>query len=122
MSENSAYWDGAARGVLVLQRCGSCGLVRHYPQVLCPRCQSFDVEPLQAGGAGTVHSWTVTHHPFDPAFADATPYVLLTVDMAEGVRVLGRYAGDPVPGAPVRITFEPDPAGNPMPVFVEDAR
>lgn len=114
----SSYSDGAARGVLVLQKCGACGLVRHYPQVLCARCHSFDVEPLEAGGAGTVHSWTVTHHPFDPAFAGDLPYVLLTVDMAEGVRVLGRYDGEPRMGAPVRITFASAPDGSPMPVFV----
>lgn len=114
----SSYSDGAARGVLILQNCGSCGLVRHYPQVLCARCHSFDVEPLEASGAGTVHSWTVAHHAFDPAFADATPYVLLTVDMEEGVRVLGRYTGQPRVGAPVRITFTPAPDGSPMPVFV----
>ena len=114
----SAYADGAARGVLVLQKCGDCGLVRHYPQVLCPRCYAFAVEPLEASGAGTVHSWTVVHHAFDPAFADALPYVLLTVDMDEGVRVLGRSAAEPRMGAPVRITFAPAPDGSPMPVFV----
>ena len=113
----SDYSDGAARGVLVLQKCGNCGLVRHYPQVLCARCYSFDVEPLEASGAGTVHSWTVAHHAFDQTFADSTPYVLLTVDMDEGVRVLGRYDGEPRMGAPVRITFAPAPDGSPMPVF-----
>lgn len=114
----SDYWDGAARGVLVLQRCGDCGRIRHYPQVLCPGCHSFSVEPVEAAGTGTVHSWTVAHNAFDPAFADATPYVLLTVDMAEGVRVLGRYAGEPTMGAAVRITFAPGPDGTPVPEFV----
>ena len=118
MNAQRGYSDGAARGVLVLQKCGSCGLVRHYPQVLCPSCYSFDVEPLESIGTGTVHSWTVAHHAFDPAFADQLPYVLLTVDMAEGVRVLGRFSGEPAMGAAVRITFEPAPDGSPMPMFV----
>jgi uncharacterized OB-fold protein len=115
---SGAYWEGAERGKLVLQRCGRCGKIRHYPRVLCDACYSFDVEPFEAQGRGTIHSWTVAHHAFDPAFADATPYVLLTVDMEEGVRVLGRYTGQPRMGAPVRITFMPAPDGSPMPVFV----
>lgn len=113
----TTYADGAAHGVLVLQCCGSCGHVRHYPRVLCERCYSFAVEPVESSGLGTVHSWTVAHHPFDPAFADQVPYVLVTVDMAEGVRVLGRLHGEPAMGAEVRIGFEPGPDGTPQPAF-----
>ncbi|HEY2207054.1 MAG TPA: OB-fold domain-containing protein [Pseudonocardia sp.] len=117
--DSDAYRAGAAQGRLVLQRCADCGRVRHYPRVLCDACYSFAVEPVEAGGAGTVHSWTVAHHPFDPAVADEVPYVLLTVDMAEGVRVLGRLRGaEPSTGLPVRITFEADADGAPRPVFV----
>ena len=113
------YWRGAERGELALQQCPRCGLVRHYPQVLCPACYSFEVQPLVASGRGTVHSWTVAHHPFDPAFADETPYVLLTVDMEEGVRVLGRSSGalEPRIELPVQLSFERDAAGQPRPVF-----
>jgi hypothetical protein len=124
---DSAYREGAARGRLVLQRCARCGRIRHYPRLLCDACYSAEVEPVEAGGAGTVHSWTVAHHAFDPAVADQLPYVLLTVDMAEGVRVLGRYrAGEHGAepglglelGLAVRITFEPGTDGAPTPVFL----
>jgi uncharacterized protein len=113
---SQAYWAGAASGVLVVQQCGNCGKIRHYPRVLCDACWSFEVR-----------SWTVTEHAFDPAIAADVPYTLVTVDMTAGVRMLGRLrdgggtAGPIREGLPVRLTFESDAAGQPMPVFVPAA-
>lgn len=112
------YWDGAREGVLVLQACGQCGRVRHYPRVLCDACYSFEVQPHVASGRGTVHSWMVAHHAFDPAVADEVPYVLVTVDMEEGVRVLGRWEdGELRLGLPVELSFMRDNEENPRPTF-----
>ncbi|MBI4695718.1 MAG: OB-fold domain-containing protein [Gammaproteobacteria bacterium] len=81
------YWDGLREGRLMLQSCVSCGTVRHYPRPLCAECHSFEVEWLPSCCMGRVHSWTVIHHAFHPAFEDELPYCLVTVDLAEGVRV-----------------------------------
>ncbi|MFR9805019.1 Zn-ribbon domain-containing OB-fold protein [Pseudonocardia sp. RS010] len=115
---SAPYWAGAAEGRLVLQKCGDCGRVRHYPQTMCPACHSFALEHITASGAGTVYSWTVCHHAFDAGLRDEVPYTLLTVDMAEGGRVLGRCAEDVAPsvGLPVQLAFETR-AGTPIPVF-----
>ena len=116
---SSEYWSGAERGELVLQRCSRCGRIRHYPRVLCDVCYSFEVTPVVSGGEGSVHSWTVAHHAYDPAFAQEVPYVLVTVDMQEGVRVLGRItdAASLAIGLPVRIGFERGHDGRKHPVF-----
>lgn len=87
------YWDAAARGQLVLQRCGRCAAVRHYPRLLCDRCHAKEVDWVPASGRGRIHSWTVCHHVFHPGFAADVPYVLVTVDLEEGVRALGRWTG-----------------------------
>lgn len=116
---SEAYWTGAEQGRLVIQRCGDCGHLRHYPQALCPECHSFAVESVIATGHGTVHSWTVCHHPFSPDLADEVPYTVVTVDMEEGVRVLGRLSGDTPPhiGLAVTLGFEPRSGDRPVPVF-----
>lgn len=121
-SLSAAYWTGARRNRLVLQRCGDCGRVRHYPQLLCPVCHSFAVEHVTATGRGTVHSWTVSHHAFAPEFRDEVPYTLVTVDMEEGVRVLGRLDGPVAPsvGLAVTVAFEPAGADHPVPVFTPE--
>ena len=119
--ESQPYWDGAAAGVLRLQRCTACGTLRHYPQLICARCYSPGVEPFDASGFGAVHSWTVAHHAFHPAFTGDVPYTLVTVDLAEGPRMLGRL--DPAAqdrlriGLKVRIRFVTGADGVALPVF-----
>ncbi len=119
--ESAPYWEAAARGQLVLQRCTSCGSVRHYPQLLCTGCYSAGVEWIEASGRGTVHSWTVAHHAFHPAFRGDLPYTLLIVDLEEGPRAMGRL--DPAAaaalriGLPVTVGFGPDR----LPVFTPGA-
>jgi uncharacterized protein len=85
------YWDAAAQGKLVLQSCSACGKVRHYPRLLCDGCYSDAVTWLPSKACGTIHSWTVAHHAFHAAFASELPYTLVTVDLEEGVRALGRW-------------------------------
>lgn len=118
---SAGYWEGARAGRLTLQRCGSCGLVRHYPRPVCSRCHSLDVEWIEASGRGVVHSWTVAHYAYHPAFKGDVPYVLLTVDLAEGVRALGRVEGlapeDLRLGLPVRVRMVETANGYALPTF-----
>lgn len=101
------YWEAAAAGRLVLQRCAACGKLRHYPRLLCDQCYSDQVEWQPASGRGRIHSWTVAHHAFHKAFADELPYTLVTVDLEEGVRALGRWSGGPPSiGMPVQARFD----------------
>ena len=92
-ADTQPYWDGLARGALLVQRCGECGTVRHYPRPMCDRCFAFAHDWVEASGEATVHSWTVTHHAFHPAFKAALPYALVTADLPEGVRVLAPLEG-----------------------------
>lgn len=102
------YWEGAASGRLVFQRCDRCGTVRHYPRVLCSNCYSFESSPVDGGSTGTVHSWTVAHHAFSADLPAELPYTVVTVDVPAGVRVLGILEGTDEPriGLPVRLRFE----------------
>jgi uncharacterized OB-fold protein len=111
------YWAAAREGQLVLQCCAACAVVRHYPRLLCDRCYASAVNWIPASGKGTVHSWTVAHHAFHPAFAADLPYTLVTVDLEEGVRALGRWQSGEQAGSqgvtlaigtPVQGRFEVD--------------
>ncbi|MFN8643586.1 MAG: Zn-ribbon domain-containing OB-fold protein [Candidatus Binatia bacterium] len=86
--ESKGYWEACQRRELVVQRCGGCGTLRHYPRALCPRCLSDAVEWLRCSGRGTVYTFTVTHQNQAPGFRDALPYVLAYVELEEGVRLL----------------------------------
>ena len=103
------FWEAAGQGRFVLQSCAACGKIRHYPRLLCDACYSFAVEWKPASGRGKVHSWTVAHYAYHPAFAPELPYTIVTVDLEEAVRALGRWASNetPVIGQPVQGVFEP---------------
>lgn len=104
---SAPYWEAAMQGRLVLQRCAQCGKVRHYPRLLCDSCYCDRVEWIEASARGRVHSWTVAHHPFHAAFVSDVPYTLVTVDLEEGVRALGRWeGGTPAIGDPVQGRFQ----------------
>jgi Predicted nucleic-acid-binding protein containing a Zn-ribbon len=58
-----------------------------------------------------VYSWTVTHRPIDPGFADELPYAILVVETDEGPRLVGNLRGlapsELRIGLAVEIVFEP---------------
>ena len=108
--ESKPYWDGLQNGRLLRQKCGQCGKIRHYPRPVCDVCYSFEVKWIEASGRGTVHSWTITHHAFNPGFKLDLPYILATIDLEEGVRMQvplrGARETDVKLGLPVRVIFE----------------
>jgi uncharacterized OB-fold protein len=116
------YWEAASQGRLVLQSCGACGKIRHYPRLLCDACYSDSVTWIPSSATGKIHSWTVAHHAFHPAFAAEVPYTLVTIDLDEGVRALGRWRGDVEIsiGLPVSGAFEAREGGVDL-VFVPKA-
>jgi uncharacterized OB-fold protein len=120
--DTQPYWDGLNAHRLLLQRCADCGKPRHYPRPLCDACFSMNAAWAEASGNGTVHSWTVTHYAFHPGFRGELPYLLLTVDLAEGVRMNAQARGLDAAtlkiGLPVRVAFETVQPGLTLPVFV----
>jgi uncharacterized OB-fold protein len=106
--ETSApFFDGAARGELVLQRCGSCGAFMWPVKPRCVECFSADVEWSPASGRAELYSFAVVHQRY-PGFEE--PYVLATVETAEGVRfntsVVGADPGELEIGMRLEVVFE----------------
>lgn len=94
ITQDNEFWFTAAReGKLVIQRCGECQTLRHPPAPSCPRCRSFAWDTVESGRRGTLHSYTVIHHPQDPAFD--YPLAVGLVDLDEGTRLVADIAGIP---------------------------
>ena len=109
-SDSAPFWAALREGRLELQRCGGCGRYVFYPRALCSHCHSDALEWVPASGTGTVYSYTVARRPAGPAFAADVPYVLVLVDLDEGVRMLTRLLTADVDsvriGARVVVDFE----------------
>jgi uncharacterized OB-fold protein len=82
------WWEGAATGKLLIQRCAEGGRLRHPPVPACPRCRSLRWDTVVACGRGVVHSVTVLHHPQLPGFG--YPLVVAVVELEEGTRLVSR--------------------------------
>jgi uncharacterized protein len=101
------FWDGTAIGELRIQRCGSCGMLRHPPGPMCPACGAARPQYDVAAGTGEVYSYVVHHHP--PVPGRKLPIVVALVQLPEGVRMVGELL-DVSPqrarvGLPVRVAF-----------------
>jgi uncharacterized OB-fold protein len=83
--EDDFFWAGVDQGRLLAQICSECKTIRHPPAPMCAHCQSLDWEPKELSGRGTVHTWLMSRHPTQP---DASPRIVLLVDLEEGVRVI----------------------------------
>ena len=107
--DSKPFWDGLKEHRMVLQKCADCGRVRHYPRPVCDACLSMEVAWAEASGRGTVYSWTETHHPFHAGFRGETPYILVTVDLDEGVRMQSRLVDASLDelrlGLPVEVVY-----------------
>ena len=120
--ETRAYWEGAGRGELVLQRCGSCQGVQHRPRGFCVSCLSDDIEHFVASGRGEVYTYSVVRQNQMPRFRDAVPYVVAYVQLEEGPQLLTNIVDcDPDVvsiGMPVRVDFVSTEGGLGVPRFV----
>ena len=106
------FFAGAARGELVVPRCGTCEAWVWYPEPSCPECGG-ELTWTRTSGRGRLFSWAVVQRPFLPAFAEMVPFVtaLVALEEAPEVRIV-TYVVDVDPATltadlPLEVTFRP---------------
>ena len=121
LTEDNAFWfEGARSHVLLIQRCASCGTLRHPPLPACGVCGSFEWDAVESSGRGTLYSYVVVHYPQVPAFEYPLPIGLIELD--EGTRVVANLDGiereDIQIGMALQATFVDFDEDLSLPVFV----
>jgi uncharacterized OB-fold protein len=120
--ETQPFWDAAAEGRLVVERCEACGAESHPPRGICRSCRNRSMTWVEVTGPGVVYSATVNHQRWLPDLE--VPFAVVLVEFADhpGVRVVGRLRGcapeDAAIGMAVDVGFEPGPGGVAIPSFV----
>ena len=89
--DNTWWWEAIDAGQLRIQVCSDCGALRHPPRPACAECQSMSWGSVESMGKGTVHSFTVVHHPPVPGYDIPIPIGL--VELEEGTRIVANLAG-----------------------------
>ena len=109
---DAPYWEAAAEGRLVMQRCRTCGTWQWGPEWTCHNCNSFDLAFEEVPQIGRIYSFERVWHPVHPALKEQGPYIVVLVEFPDhdGARMVGNLLGDPQQdvtiGAEVRAVFE----------------
>lgn len=81
------FWDGAKDEKLMLQYCPKSGKYQFYPRPVSVYTGSRDLEWREASGRGRIYSFSLSYKA-PPPFKDVKPYVVASVELEEGVRIL----------------------------------
>jgi uncharacterized OB-fold protein len=116
--DNGWWWDAIDRGELMIQKCSSCGTLRHPPRPMCHECRSLEWEEQPSRGTGSVHSHVVMHHPPVPGYG--FPVAVGLIDLDEGTRIVANIVDIPFEdihiGMKVEASIE-ELGGLKLPVF-----
>ncbi len=115
------FFDGTARGVLLLRRCLVCTRVRAPEIPMCTECLSEAFEWTSAAGTGQLESWVVLHAKPLPDGTTPEPRIIATVELTEGPWITSALMGvDPdsvVGGMTVVVAFKRPEGSEAIPVF-----
>lgn len=105
--DTGEFFAAAARGELAVRSCAGCGRDLHLPRECCPHCGELSRTWRTVAPSGSVYSWTVVEHQVHPAHPTPYTVVLVELDDAPGVRLLGHLDGRPALsiGAPMVVDF-----------------
>ncbi len=90
-ADSAPWWAAAARHELTVQRCATCGDSHFPPETACPACGGYAQSLVPVAGTGTLHSFTVIHHPQPPGFTYPLPVGLVELD--DGPRIIAEIVG-----------------------------
>lgn len=105
-----SYYEGLASGVFRAIACKSCGRYTFPPTGCCEHCGSWNVEPAELSGEGTLlfatHNITPACHP---RFEKIAPYVYGHIQLKEGPIVQAIVLGVKAAPEDLRQLFERGP-------------
>ena len=89
--DNAWWWEAIDEGKLLIQRCKSCGTLRHPPRPMCGNCQSLEWDSVESSLDGEVFSYTEINYPKFPGY----PYPLVCglIQLKEGTRLVANIVG-----------------------------
>lgn len=87
-----AYHDALKQNKLMGMKCKGCGAMTATPRMVCRKCGSLELEPVQLKGNGKIRTFTSCFVAAEGREAEC-PYVLVMVELEEGPWILGNLEG-----------------------------
>lgn len=117
---SATFFDGTARGELLLRQCEVCDRLNAPRTETCPSCSSIHLGWTPARGTGTLVSWTVVHGRA-PEGGQPPRIVAGLVELTEGpwlhARIVDIAPEDATAGLPLAVDFHRSGDGEAVPVF-----
>lgn len=115
------FFEGAARGVLMIQQCDGCRAFLAPGSRVCTECLNESLTWVAASGRATLFTFAIMHQRYHPGFFEDLPYNIAVVELEEGPRlnttIVGLANDDLKVGLPLTVTFEQVGEGVSLPKF-----
>ncbi len=122
--ETTGYWEGIARGVLVIKKCANCGGYQHPRRLFCTTCENDVFDWVETSGKATVYTFSTVHRAPTPEYENEVPYTVGILHLAENVflfsRILPSGDRDIRIGDPVTLTFRETGQKGRLPAYQVD--
>lgn len=121
--QSRPFWQACNEHKLLVQQCRSCGRY-HLPAAELSPCCSSPLEWVRASGRGKVHTFTILHVAYNPAFKDDLPYNVSVIELEVGPLLLSNVVNcanaELRIDMPVRVVFENVTSEQALPRFEPD--
>ncbi len=120
--DSKTYWEGASNEKLMLQYSIDTNEYFLYSKQLTNAINSKNIEWRQVSGKGKIYSFTIVYAPAGPAFKNDTPYIVASIELDEGARIISNIITDDIEkvsiGDKVKVIFEKQSDGFTIPMFI----
>ena len=123
-NDSKTYWESAKKNKLMIQHAKKSNEYFLYSRQLNKNIDDNDLEWIEAKGKGKIYSYTIVNTPAGPAFVDEVPYVVASIILDEGARIIGNIINSNVKnikiGKKVKVIFDKQNEDLTIPKFVLD--
>ena len=120
--DSKTYWDAAKSNKLMVQYALDTNEYFLYSKKLTNSQDSSNIEWKEVSGQGEIYSYTVIHAPAGPAFTDEVPYVVASITLKEGARIISNIITDNIEdisiGDKVKVVFDKEDEEFIIPKFI----
>jgi len=108
--DSKIYWESAKNNKLMVQYSLDTDEYFLYSKQLTNASNSKNIVWKEVSGKGQIYSFTVVHVPAGPAFKEDTPYIVASIELNEGARIISNILTDNIDdisiGDKVSVIFE----------------
>jgi len=120
--DSKIYWEAAKSNKLMIQYSIDTKEYFLYSKKLTNAQDSSNIEWKEVSGQGEIYSYTVIHAPAGPAFKSEVPYVVASITLKEGARIISNIVTDNISdisiGDKVKVIFDKQDEEFTIPKFI----